>query len=170
MIRYLTKEDIPSYQKLITIVWQETYPGIVNHFFLDNLTKTEQERIEYNTKIFNESEKDTLVLEINNNIVGFIRFGQSEDQNYPNTGEIFALYILSKYQKQGYGKQLVISAIKELLNNGYNNMVIGCISINPSNEFYKYLGGIKKSERPFLKTGDNLIENIYYFENINKLI
>lgn len=170
MIRYLTKEDIPQYQRLITKVWQETYPGIINQSFLDNLNKTEQERIEYNNSIFNESKKDTLVLEINNIIVGFISFGLSEDNKYPNTGEIFSLYILSIYQHQGYGKMLIQRAIKELINTGLNNMVIGCISNNPSNEFYKYLGGIKTSERPYLKTGDNLTENIYYFDNINKLI
>ena len=49
-------------------------------------------------------------------------------------------------------------------------MVIGCISLNPSNEFYKHLGGIKKSERAFTKTGDELVENIYYFEDISKLL
>lgn len=170
MIRYLTKEDIPIYQHLITIVWQETYPGIVNQQFLDNLSTTEQQRIELNNMTYDESIKDTLVLELDNQLVGFIRYGKSEDELYPNTGEIFALYLLDIYKGKGYGKQLVQSAIKELINLGYTNMIIGCISKNPSNEFYKYLGGIKKSERPFPKTGDDLIENIYYFEDIKKLI
>ncbi len=170
MIRYLTKEDIPSYQKLITTVWQQTYPGIINQQFLDNLSKTEQERIELNNMIYEENTKDTLVLEIDNNIVGFIRYGVSEDPLYPNTGEIFALYILSSYKRKGYGKQLVKEAIKELLKLNYTNMVIGCINGNPSNEFYKHLGGILKSKRPFTKTGDNLEENIYYYEAIKKLL
>jgi len=167
MIRYLTKQDIPEYQKLITTVWQETYPGIVNQQFLDNLSNTEQQRIELNNMTYDESIKDTLVLEIDNNIIGFIRYGKSEEDI--NTGEIFALYILSKYKRKGYGKQLVQQATKELIKAGYNNMIIGCISKNPSNEFYKHIGGTKIKERPFPKTGDNLIENIYYFEDIQKL-
>ena len=170
MIRYLTKEDIPIYQHLITIVWQQTYPGIVNQQFLDNLSNTEQQRIELNNMIYDESEKDTLVLEQDNQLIGFVRYGTTEDPNYTNTGEIFALYILDNYKGKGYGKQLVQSAIKELINSGYTNMIIGCISKNPSNEFYKHLGGTKKSERPFPKTGDNLIENIYYFQDINNLL
>lgn len=170
MIRYLTKEDIPSYQKLITIVWQQTYPGIVNQQFLDNLSNTEQQRIELNTMTFDDNIKDTLVLELDNQLVGFIRYGTTDDINYPNTGEIFALYLLDNYKRKGYGKLLVQSAIKELTNIGHTNMIIGCISKNPSNEFYKHLGGIKKSERPFPKTGDNLIENIYYFQDINTLL
>ena len=170
MIRYLTKEDIPQYQRLITKVWQETYPGIVNQEFLDNLSKTESERIELNNMIYDDNVKDTLVLEIDNELVGFIRYGGVDYNNYLNTGEIFALYLMSKYKGQGYGKKLVQSAVKELINLGYSNMIIGCISKNPSNEFYKYIGGIKVGERPFNKTGDDLYENIYYFECIKGLI
>jgi len=170
MIRYLTKEDIPSYQHLITTVWQETYPGIVNQEFLDNLTITEPQRIEMTKITFDESIKDTLIIEEDNQIIGFTKFGASEDEKYPNTGEIFALYLLAKYKGRGYGKQLVKEAVEKLINQGYTNMVIGCISKNPSNEFYKHIGGIKKSERLLTKTGDNLIENIYYFDDITKLL
>lgn len=49
-------------------------------------------------------------------------------------------------------------------------MVIGCIKENPSNEFYKHLGGIQKSQRLIQKTGDNLVENIYYFKDIKNLL
>ena len=170
MIRYLTKEDIPQYQKLISKVWQETYPGIVNQQFLDNLSLTEEQRIELNNMTYDENIKDTLVLEVDNNIIGFVRYGTTDDILYPNTGEIFALYVLSKYKGQGYGKQLVQRAIQELLKLNHRNMIIGCISQNPSNEFYKHLGGILKSTRPFPKTGDNLVENIYYFEDIQNLL
>ena len=170
MIRYLTKEDIPEYQKLITKVWQQTYPGIINQNFLDNLSNTEEQRIELNNNTYDESTKNTLVIEQDSKLIGFVRFGTTKDENYPQIGEIFALYLLSDYKGKGYGKQLVQSAVKELIKQGHKNMVIGCISKNPSNEFYKHIGGIKKSERPFLKTGDNLIENIYYFHNINELL
>lgn len=166
MIRYYTKEDIAEYQKLVTKVWQETYPGIVNQDFLNELFQTEQQRIELNTMFYNETVKDKLLLEIDNKIVGFTHFGPTDDPLYPNTGEIFALYILKDYQGKGYGKKLIQASIKELIKQGFTSMIIGCISKNPSNEFYKHLGGIIKSQRPYPKTGDNLVENIYYFENI----
>ena len=170
MIRFLTKEDIPEHQKLITTVWQETYKGIVNQTYLDKLTSTEESRIELNKLNYNESQKDTLIIEENNKIIGFIRFGQTDEKEYKNTGEIFALYILSKYQKKGYGLKLVKAVISELLKQNYKNMIIGCISKNPSNQFYQHIGGKKVKERPFPKTGDNLIENIYYYEDIKRMI
>lgn len=170
MIRYLTKKDIPEYQKLITKVWQETYPEIINQKYLDNLSLTEPQRIELDYMTYDENIKDTLVLEENNKLLGFVRYGASDDSLYPNTGEIFALYILSKYQGRGYGKQLVKKAIEELIKLNYQNMIIGCINKNPANEFYKHIGGTLKSQRPFPKTGDNLVENIYYFENVKELV
>lgn len=84
------------------------------------------------------------------------------DKLYSNTGEIFALYLDSKYQHQGYGK--------ELIKLNYNDMVIGCISKNPANEFYKHIGGILSLTRPYTKTGDDLQENIYYFKDIKSLL
>lgn len=83
------------------------------------------------------------------------------DKLYSNTGEIFVLYLDSKYQHQGYGK--------ELIKLNYNDMVIGCISKNLANEFYKHIGGILSSTRPYTKTGDDLQENIYYFKDIKSL-
>ncbi len=170
MIRKLTKEDIPLYHRLITTVWNETYPGIINDTFLKSLYKNEQARIELDQSMFDDKYNQTLVLEENNEIIGFVRYGKSDDELYPNTGEIFALYVLQKYHSKGYGKQLVQSSIQELIKLNYNNMVIGCISLNPSNEFYKHIGGVLKSTRTLNKTGDNLTENIYYFEDIKKLI
>lgn len=170
MIRFLEKKDIPAYHRLITKVWLETYPGIVNQRFLEHIAKTENQRIELYTITYNDSIKDTLLLEIDNQIIGLVHFGTTDDTLYPNTGEIFALYILSKYKGKGYGRQLVQAAVKELIKLNHTNMIIGCIEQNPSNEFYKHIGGILKSQRPYPKTGDNLVENIYYFENIKSLL
>ena len=43
-------------------------------------------------------------------------------------------------------------------------MIIGCLQVNPSNEFYKHIGGKFIKTRVFQKL--NLIENVYFFENI----
>ena len=47
---------------------------------------------------------------------------------------------------------------------GCNKMVIGCLKGNPSNEFYKHIGGKLVKERIFEKL--QLPENVYYFDNI----
>ena len=102
MIRKLTKEDIPEYQHLITTVWNETYPGIINDKFLKSLYQGEQVRIELDLYTFNEETNQILVIEENNKLVGFTRYGKSSDKLYPNTGEIFSLYVLKEYHHKGH--------------------------------------------------------------------
>ena len=51
IIRKMNKNDCFSVAKIVTTAWNETYRGIVNDEFLDNLYLNEQERA--NKKGFN---------------------------------------------------------------------------------------------------------------------
>lgn len=62
------------------------------------------------------------------------------------------------------GKKLFEAGIKELKDMGFNKMLVGCLDGNPSNEFYKHMGGILIKTRIFEKL--QLPENVYYFEKI----
>ena len=57
---------------------------------------------------------------------------------------------------------------EELKKMGYTKMVNGCLEGNPSNEFYKHMGGKLVKKIPFVvkNYGQELIENLYYYENI----
>ena len=54
--------------------------------------------------------------------------------------------------------------IKLVKNMGYDKMLIGCLIGNPSNEFYKHMGGKLIKIRMFEKL--QLLENVYYFKKI----
>ena len=47
---------------------------------------------------------------------------------------------------------------------GFDKMIIACLVGNPTNEFYKHIGGKLIKKRIFKKL--NLLENVYYFESI----
>ena len=56
-------------------------------------------------------------------------------------------------------------AVNELKNMDYKNMIIGCLSDNPSNEFYKHMGGKLVDQNPLvLPNGQELLENLYYYD------
>ena len=78
--------------------------------------------------------------------------------------EIFALYIINKYKGKGYGRKLVEAVKKELKSMGYNKMIIACLKGNPSNEFYKHIGGIHIKDGLYKRL--QLPENVYYFDEI----
>lgn len=163
IIRRRTKEDCKAIAHVVTVGWNETYKGIVPDYFLEELKTNEEERANNMLSKFDENNNHQFVLEINNEVVGFVNFGASEDEEY-KCGEIIALYIISKYKGLGLGKKLVEAATKELKEMGFNSMIIACLKGNPSNEFYKHIGGVYVKDGVFKRL--SLPENIYYFENI----
>lgn len=164
IIRKMNKNDCFSVAKIVTTAWNETYRGIVNDEFLDDLYLNEQERATNSYKEFDENINHQYVLEINNEIVGFINVGVSADAEYNDCGELYALYLINDYKGHGYGRKLFAIAIKELKNMGFTKMIVGCLAANPTNEFYKHMGGKLIKQRVFEKL--KLPENVYLFEEI----
>ncbi len=162
IIRRRTKEDCAKIAHIVTIAWNETYKGIVPDWFLEELKTNEEERSNRMLINFDEANNHQYVLEIDNKVVGFVNFNKAEDEEFQNCGEIIALYILKEHKGQGLGKKLVDTAINELKKMGFDKMIIACLKGNPSNEFYKHIGGKYVKDGEFKRL--SLPENIYYFE------
>lgn len=162
IIRRRTKEDISGIQKVVTTSWNETYKGIVPDWFLEELKVNEDERIKNVYDSFDENDNNQFVLIVDNEVVGFVNFGKTGDEEYQDCGEIFALYVISKYKGNGFGKKLVETAKNELKKMGFNKMLIACLKGNPSNEFYKHIGGVYVKDGLYKRL--QLKENVYYYE------
>jgi len=166
VIRRKEQKDCYGVAHVVTLAWQETYRGIVNDEFLDNLPNTEKERGEKSFNNFDENDNHQFVLEVDGEIVGFVNVGYSDDEDYKNQGEIFALYMIKKYKGNGFGRKLTEIGIKELKNLGCTKMIIGCLEGNPSNEYYKHIGGKFIKTRTFKLPNQELVENVYYYDSI----
>ena len=170
IIRKKKKEDCKYVQTIITKSWQDTYKGIVSDEFLNSLSTNEEERIIKSENNFDEQNNNELVLEIDEKVVGFIKYGEANDDNYKNYGEIKALYILNQFKGFGYGKLLVQEAVKKLILKGFDKIIIGCLDGNPSNGFYKHLGGRVDTTRTITRGNQNLVENVYVLQDLKQLI
>ena len=157
-IRKKERRDCSAVAHVVTIAWNETYRGIVPDNFLNNLYNNEEERAQNSYNKFDEKENHQYILE------GFINVGSSNENDYENCGEIYAIYIINGYKGYGFGKKLIAAGINELKEMKFDKMIIGCLEGNPSNEFYKHIGGKYIKKRIFKKL--QLPENIYYFEKI----
>ena len=162
VIRKRKKEDCRDIAHVVTISWNETYKGIVPDNSLKELYDNEKERAAKAYNSFDENDNNYLVLEIDKKVVGFVWYGISQDEDLDNCGEIIALYIIKKYQGYGCGRKLVEEAIKELKKMKLDKMIIACLKGNPTNEFYKHMGGRYLKDGAYLRL--NLPENIYYFD------
>ena len=87
--------------------WHEAYPGLVSADYLEKLTleKCEQKAFQWRDNI--------LVAKDGERVVGFVGFG-SHGEAEPDTGEVFALYILSDYYGTGLGRLLMDAALEQL--------------------------------------------------------
>ena len=162
LIRKMKRDDSKAVAHVATISWNEAYKGIVSDKDLKELYDNEEERANKTYEYFDENNNHKLVLEVDSEVVGFVHYGKANDKEFDNCGEIIALYIIAKYKGFGFGRKLVDAAIKELKNDGFDKMIIACLKGNPSNEFYKHIGGkyIKDGMYERLK----LEENIYYYD------
>ena len=166
IIEDMNLENVEYYAKVNALSWKQSYKGIVNDDFLE-LINTEpeiQKAIDNLKKGLNDSSKRFL-LKYNGEYVGIVRVRETKYDKYKECGELGALYLLDNAKGNGYGKILFNKAIEELKKKGYKKMILGCLSENPSNEFYKHMGGKFIDTNPLtLPNGQELMENLYLYD------
>ena len=170
-IKEIEKADMYDYMYVNTVSWTETYKGIVLDEFLDKIKKELPQNVERLKNKFEQVKIDEpdykrFLLYADNEPVGIVAVCKSRDDKYPNSGELCALYLLNKAKKNGYGRIMFEKAKEELKNMGFNDMVIFCIKENPTNNFYKYMGGELVCSKERNIGGKDLVENIYYYKKI----
>ena len=170
IIRKIKIEYCPSIARVVTLGWNQTYKGIVNEEFLQLLIENEELRSKRMIGDFETLKDEFFVLEIDNQVVGFISYTKSEIEGYKDIGEIRAFYIIDGYKGAGYGKKLLQRAARELMSKGFNEIIIGCLDKNPSNSFYVHMGGKKVGTQIITKGNQDLLENLYHYDNIKDLL
>lgn len=158
-IRKRRIEDSNELAHAIVTIWNTTYKGIVSDEFLKDLLNNETVIAKNLRKSINE-QPYYYVLISQDKIIGWIYF-TLDSKNLREAAEIHSLYILKEYQGKGYGKLLYKYAIDIILKNNLKKVVIGCLDGNPSNEFYKHLGGTYIGNHLFR---EKYLENLYLFE------
>ncbi|CDF10997.1 gCN5-related N-acetyltransferase [Mycoplasma sp. CAG:776] len=139
--------------------WKNTYKGIFPDKFLKNLKEKEEESIEKCKSKINEY----IVCKINNQVVGFLRFGKNKKGYNDNYAEIYALYISKDYQRKGIGVSL-INFVFEILKFNYKYVLISTLVQNEVNLFYKKIGGKLIDKVIFSLENNEYEENLYEYE------
>lgn len=165
------RRAVPGDEKGIATVhvesWQSTYKGILKDELLINLSVERRENqwkeaIDANQVIY-------VALNNEGEIIGFITGGKSRSPEYNYDGELYAIYILAEYHRQGIGKMLIFQLTSELKALGYQSMIVWVIRDNPSREAYKKLGAISFDSKDFEIGEQKLKEEALVWENLNKI-
>ena len=162
-IKKSEKGDCKAIAEFITKTWNETYRGIINDEFLDNLENTEEERYINFINNFDEKSNMQYIIKKNNEVIAYLKLSEIKDDDYKEYIELKSLYVLKEYQKNGIGKELIQNAFNEAKKAGYKKMIIGCLEKNKSNGFYKKMGGKFIQKREFKLPNQTLYENVYEY-------
>ena len=126
--------------------WRTAYKGIMPEKILADLSYEKREPL-WHDILSETSDETVLVAETRERqIVGFVTGGK-ERGNYPLfKSELYGIYILKEWQRQGIGRRLVHELVKTLIERGFDTMLLWTLKEIPACAFYEQLGGEKIAE------------------------
>lgn len=166
LIRSAALEDAEKIAYIHVKAWQESYQGVIDQNYLDNLSFSE--RLAFRKKILThpKSKQINLVVVQNNQIIGFCDAGVAFDSSKAYRGEIYAIYLLNEFKRHGVGKTLFNYIDKDLEKHLLTPYVTWVLEENKTAcRFYEKCGGqfLKKKS---VEIGDkNYIEIAYLFHH-----
>lgn len=130
--------DAAAIARVHVASWKTTYRGIVQAEYLAAMDVGVREQRW--REQFEAAQSLTFVAEAGPEVIGFISGGALRETIAGYDAELYAIYLLESYQRQGVGKALVRELAKDLLAARHGGMVVWVLADNPAVEFYKRLG------------------------------
>ena len=160
IIRNIEEKDIPSVVDIQINGWKSAYNRIIDDNVLNSMNRNE--RIAKRKNDYKEN--GFIVAELNNQVVGFCRYIDSNKftQDIPNIDcELLALYVKPKLKYNGIGTRLFQFVINDFKSKNKNKMILWCLKDNESSKkFYIKMGGkiikeraIEIGEKEYLEVG-----------------
>lgn len=160
IIRNIEEKDIPDVVDIQINGWKSAYKGIVDDNILNSMNRNE--RIEKRRNDYKEN--GFIVAELNNQVVGFCRYIDSNKftQDISNIDcELLALYVNPDLKYNGIGTKLFQFVTNEFKSKNRTKMILWCLKDNElSKKFYTKMGGriikerkIEIGEKEYLEVG-----------------
>lgn len=172
MVREAKIADAPAIARVNLDTWRTAYRKIVPTDYLAQLSYEKRES-SWQETLANVKNTGVFVCVAENEsgqIVGFAAGGGERTGKYAYQGELFAIYILEEYQRQGIGQQLVRAVATKLIELSFNSMLVWVLGDNSACRFYEFLGGEKVAEMQTSRAGVALKEIAYGWTDIAVLL
>ena len=145
-IRRATLEDVDAIAKIHVDTWRTQYITMLPEGLLDSLSY-KRSRTHYAGIMTNDPTKFLFVAESDTDgAIGFTMGGVGRESG-PFQGELYSIYILAPWQRQGIGSRLIQALAHELHHRGINSMLAWVLEANPAKAFYEQHGGHYLRER-----------------------
>lgn len=168
-VRPAQVKDAESIAFVQIATWRTAYKNIIDAEYLDSLL-VHQRSDYWHSRL--EAPAEAVIMVATNSfgeVIGFASAGPNHAESSPYAGEIYGLYVLDPYQRQGIGRRLVQAVVRLLRARDMNSLVIWVFKANPAREFYAKLGGRPVQEREIEIGRQHLTEVAYGWPNTASL-
>lgn len=133
IVPMVTDEDINGKGYVHWKSWHETYTGLVNPAYMENMI------LEKCTDIAHRWLQNLMVAKDGDKVIGFVGYGEHSDDIITNCGEVFSIYVLSDYHGQKVGYELMNAALEKL--SDYDKIAVWVLKGNDKAiRFYEKYG------------------------------
>jgi GNAT superfamily N-acetyltransferase len=170
LIREANINDAMAIARVQVDTWRTTYAGIVPAAYLTSLSYEHQGQVWGHLVSTMSDTAGMYVVETPARVVvGFAHGGPERSDSGDYRGELYALYLLAAYQRQGLGRQLTGAVVNRLLHHGLSSMLVWVLAANPYGAFYEALGGQYVREQEITISGAQLNEVAYGWLDLKEL-
>ena len=145
--------------------WRESFTGIVPQSFLDKMS-VEKRAQSFRTRFAAAFYRMIIAETPANGVVGFADFGKGRETNRPYQAELYAIYLLSDFQRQGIGTKLFTLGVESLVADGMNSMYLIALEVSPYKSFYEKMGGRIVDREAVEIGGTKFTELIYGWDSL----
>ncbi len=132
--------------------WREAYQGVLPGVALERMiARRGPDWWRQNaTRGHEPGNRQMLVLEVGDQVGGYVIYGPNRMLSLPQRGEIDALYLDPVCQGLGLGRRLFRAARRDLSGRSLGSTVIWCLDANTrGSQFYAGLGGVLHTRADF---------------------
>ena len=171
LIREAYPTDAAAIARVHVDSWRTTYAGIVPADYLANLSYVRREQF-WRDILSTPAHPGCVYVAApdTGQIVGFASGGPERSGDAVYQGELYAIYLLARSQRQSLGRHLTMAVVKRLLQCGLPSMLVWVLATNPGRAFYATLGGQQVYEKETTFGAAPLLEVAYGWPDLRELV
>lgn len=141
--------------------WHETYKGLLSQDYLQTITREKCLQIAMNYP------ENTLIAQVEGQVVGFACYGKCADEEAQETGEIFAIYVLENYHGQKIGYRLMQACLECL--SDFQTVFVWVLKDNQKAvDFYEKCGFVADGQEKEVVLGQPITAIRLRLETVNQ--
>ncbi|MGI4851110.1 MAG: GNAT family N-acetyltransferase [Janthinobacterium lividum] len=165
-IRFANLEDAENIAKIHVQAWHESYLGLIDINYINSITFEDRLRLRQQIFLTKNFQSKCFVACWQGHIIGFSDVGPSRESSNIK-GEIYSLYLLQAYKKQGIGREMMKNIRTHFIQENLYPFMVWVLKENKvARRFYENQGGVEHGYE-MSKMGDSSYPEICYkFESV----